>query len=66
MQITVSASFQYKTDDAPLWDKSFNGSFTFDPSEDSVEGEENAADDALEQITNNMFNDAVVAGKIVV
>ena len=59
VQITVSASFQYKTDNIPLWNKSFNGSFTFDPSEDPVEGEENAADDALEQIANNMFNDAV-------
>ena len=39
--------------------KKFNGSFTFDPTEDPVQGEENAADDALEQIANNMFNDAV-------
>jgi len=59
VQITVSASFQYKTDDSPLWDKNFSGNFTFDPTDDPVAGEESAADDALEQIANNMFNDAV-------
>jgi hypothetical protein len=59
VQITVSASFKYRTDDAPLWDKNFSGNFTFDPTEDPVQGEEDAADDALEQIANNMFNDAV-------
>ncbi|MGB0346355.1 MAG: LptE family protein [Balneolaceae bacterium] len=59
VQITVSASFKYKTDDNPLWDKNFSGNFTFDPTEDPVQGEEDAADDALEQIANNMFNDAV-------
>ncbi len=59
VQISVRASFQYKTDDAPLWDKNFNGNFTFDPTEDPVEGEESAANEALEQIANNMFNDAV-------
>ncbi len=59
VQIQVSASFKYRTDDAPIWDKKFNGSFNFDPADDPVEGEENAANDALEQIANNMFNDAV-------
>lgn len=59
VQITVSASFRYRTDDAPLWDKNFSGNFTFDPTDDPVQGEEDAAEDALEQIANNMFNDAV-------
>ncbi len=59
VQITVSASFKYKIDDAPLWDKNFSGNFTFDPTDDPVQGEEDAADNALEQIANNMFNDAV-------
>lgn len=59
VQITVSASFKYKTDEVPLWDKNFSGNFTFDPTDDPVAGEESAAEDALEQIANNMFNDAV-------
>jgi len=59
VQITVSANFQYAIEDSPLWDKNFSGNYTFDPTEDPVQGEEDAADDALEQIANNMFNDAV-------
>lgn len=59
VQIQVSASFKYRTDDAPIWNKNFTGSFNFDPTDNPVEGEENAANDTLEQIANNMFNDAV-------
>ncbi len=59
VQITLNASFLYTENDSPEWDKSFNGSFTFDPTEDPITGEQNAADEALEQIANNMFNDAV-------
>ncbi len=57
--ITVSASFLYTSKDSPEWDKPFNGSFTFDPTEDPITGEQTAADEALEEIANNMFNDAV-------
>jgi len=59
VQIMVNASFIYTDNDAPEWDKAFNGNFTFDPTEDPIAGERNAADEALEQIANNMFNDAV-------
>lgn len=57
--ITVNARFQYSTDDAPLWDKGFSGTFTFDPTDDPANGEESAAAEALELVANNMFNDAV-------
>lgn len=57
--VSVNASFIYKTDDAPLWDKSFQGTFTFDPTDDPINGERDAANEALDQIANNMFNDAV-------
>ncbi len=57
--VTVRASFKYKEDDGELWNKSFNGNFTFDPNVDPIEGERDAADQALQQIANNMFNDAV-------
>ncbi|OAN59722.1 hypothetical protein A8B79_12160 [Balneola sp. EhC07] len=59
VQITVSASFLYTSNSEPEWDKPFNGSFTFDPTEDPISGEQSAADEALEQIANSMFNDAV-------
>ncbi|XWN37611.1 MAG: LptE family protein [Balneola sp.] len=59
VQISVNASFIYTKNEEPEWDKSFNGSFTFDPTEDPITGEQNAADEALDQIANSMFNDAV-------
>lgn len=59
VSITVQASFNYTAEDSPEWDKSFNGSFSYDPSVDPIEGESTAANGALEQIANNMFNDAV-------
>ena len=57
--ISVSARFQYKTEDSPLWDKNFAANFTFDPNDDPANGEETAAGETLELIANNMFNDAV-------
>jgi hypothetical protein len=59
VQITVRASFQYTRDDDPLWTKNFSGSATYDVIENPVEGELEAARSALQQIANNMFNDAV-------
>tara|TARA_R110002124_G_C8951264_1_gene513323 strand:+ start:1686 stop:2138 length:453 start_codon:yes stop_codon:yes gene_type:complete len=59
VQIAVNASFIYTRNDEPEWDKSFSGNFTFDPTDDPITGEQTAADEALEQIANNMFNDAV-------
>ena len=59
IQITVRATFQYTSDDEPLWTKNFTGSATYDVLEDPVDGEIAAAETALQQISNNMFNDAV-------
>jgi outer membrane lipopolysaccharide assembly protein LptE/RlpB len=60
VQISVSATFQYTSEESALWsNKSFSGSYTYDPTEDPVNGEETAADEALQLIANNMFNDAV-------
>ncbi|MBO6524966.1 MAG: LptE family protein [Balneolaceae bacterium] len=59
IQISVRGSFLYQMDDEALWSKSFTGSFTFDPTDDPINGEQDAADEALEQIANDMFNDAV-------
>ncbi len=59
IQITVRATFQYTRDDEPLWTKNFTGSATYDVLENPVDGEIEAAESALQQISNNMFNDAV-------
>lgn len=59
IQITVRATFQYADEDEPLWNKSFSGSATYDVLENPVDGEIEAAEEALQQISNNMFNDAV-------
>lgn len=59
VSISVRATFQYASDDEPLWNKTFNGSATYDVIDNPVEGELEAAEEALQQIANNMFNDAV-------
>ena len=59
VSITVQARFQYASSEEALWNKSFSSSFTYDPTEDPINGELVAATEALSQIANNMFNDAV-------
>ena len=59
VQITVRAMFQYADDEKPLWNKNFSGNATYDVLENPIDGEIQAARQALEQIANNMFNDAV-------
>ena len=57
--ITVRATFQYTDQEQAEWSKTFSGQDTYDPNENPIEGEANAAEEALRQIANNMFNDAV-------
>ncbi|MEX0719919.1 MAG: LptE family protein [Balneolaceae bacterium] len=57
--IAVQASFKYTNEDEAEWDKSFRGNFTYDPTENPIEGENTAASSALQQVANNMFSDAV-------
>lgn len=59
VSITVSATFLYAENEKPEWSKSFSGSFNFDPADDPINGEQDAATEALKQISNNIFNDAV-------
>jgi hypothetical protein len=59
IRITVQATFQYAKDEEPLWSKSFSGAATYDVLDNPVDGEIEAAQAALQQISNNMFNDAV-------
>ncbi|MTI89235.1 MAG: hypothetical protein FH748_14870 [Balneolaceae bacterium] len=59
VSVSVRASFKYNNKDEAEWNSSFNGSATFDTAEDPINGERDAADEALQQVANNMFNDAV-------
>jgi hypothetical protein len=59
VRITVRATFQYTDQEKPEWSSSFNGSATYDTNENPIEGETNAAVEALSQVATNMFNDAV-------
>lgn len=57
--ISVRATFQYTNKEEAEWSTSFSGSDTYDTNENPIEGETNAAQEALSQIADNMFNDAV-------
>ena len=59
VSISVRATFQYTDKEQAEWSSSFNGSATYDTNENPIEGETNAAQEALGQVANNMFNDAV-------
>lgn len=59
VSISVRATFKYTHKDQAEWSNSFRGSDTYDTNENPIEGETNAAEEALSQIANNMFNDAV-------
>lgn len=57
--INIRATFQYTDQEQAEWSSSFNGSDTYDTNENPIEGETNAAEGALSEVANNMFNDAV-------
>ncbi len=59
VEISVRATFKYRTEDRPEWDKSFNGVFEYDPREDPIDGERDAVTEAMSRIASNMFNDAL-------
>jgi hypothetical protein len=59
VEISVRASFRYTDRERPEWDKNFTGNFEYDPNQDPIEGEREAALQALSRIANNMFNDAL-------
>lgn len=59
IQIVVRATFQYANSDETVYSKSFTGTATYDVLDNPVDGELEAAAEALQQIANNAFNDAV-------
>ncbi|MDZ7807950.1 MAG: LptE family protein [Gracilimonas sp.] len=59
VSISVRASYKYASKEEPEWNTSFNGRATYDPADNPIDGERTAAAEALQQVANNMFNDAV-------
>ena len=59
VRIVVNASFRFSREDNPVYSKNFTGTATYNVRESPVEGEIEAAEEALQQIANNAFNDAV-------
>ncbi|SMO68852.1 LPS assembly lipoprotein LptE [Fodinibius sediminis] len=57
--IGISATFKYTSEEQSEWSKSFSGSATYDINENPIDGETNAAAEALGRVADNMFNDAV-------
>ena len=57
--VSVRATFQYTSKQKAEWSNRFSGSATYDTNENPIEGETTAAEEALSQVANNMFNDAV-------
>lgn len=57
--ISVQATFQYTEQDEPEWTSTFSGAATYDSNDNPLEGETIAAQEALGQVADNMFNDAV-------
>lgn len=59
VRIVVNATFKFTRDDDPVYRKNFTGTATYNVRENPVDGEIEAAEEALQQIANNAFNDAV-------
>jgi hypothetical protein len=59
VQIEVKAKFKFADKKKFKWNKTFSGSATYDPNKNPIQGENDAAMKALDQIANNMFNEAV-------
>lgn len=59
VEIAVRATFKYRTDNEAKWNKNFSGFGEYDPSEDPIGGENEAAQLAIQQLVENMFNEAL-------
>lgn len=59
VQVSVRATYRFTDKEQPEWQKNFSGSFEYDPGVDPVDGETNAAFEALNRIADNMFSEAM-------
>lgn len=59
VQISVRASFRYADEERARFDKVFTGQAEYDPTDNPIDGELEAAAAAMQNIAQNMFNDSV-------
>jgi hypothetical protein len=59
VQISVRALYQYADEAQPRWTRTFTGQGEYNPAENPLEGELEAAATALQQVAQNMFNDSI-------
>ncbi len=59
VEIGVRASFRYTRDAQPLWDRSFTGFSEYDPTVDALQGESTAAQAAVENLANTLFQESL-------
>ncbi len=61
-QVTISVSISYldqtKTPPEPMLEREFSASSNYDPVADGIQGERTAAEDALEQVADDVFSAA--------
>lgn len=59
VQISVNATYRYRTDKKPLWTRTFSGFGDYDPNKNPIQGEKAAALDAMNMIARKMFDDSI-------
>lgn len=59
VSITVRATYSYTNESDARWSQTFRGTAEYDPAENPIQGEADAAGLALEQVANNMFTESV-------
>jgi hypothetical protein len=59
VEISVRASFKFAREEKEKWNKNFSGFGEYDPAQDPINGENEAAQEAIEQLVENMFNEAL-------
>lgn len=59
VEIAVRVSYKYAKSDQPEWNKEFSGFGEFDPATDPINGENEAAAEAIQQLAETIFNEAL-------
>ena len=59
VEISVSATYRYSSDNKPLWTRTFTGFGDYDPNKNPIQGEKTAALDAMDMIARKMFDDSI-------
>ena len=59
VQVQVRAEARFAGSESSEWNKTFSGTYEYDPAEGGADGEVNAAFEALQDVADDMFNDAL-------